>query len=83
MDPLEIPGCSLIGYIRANNINGGKPIPLFDPKTQPGRLDINTLEGWNAFVDKSHRDSFRRRFGREPASNSELDHYVQTGACFP
>ncbi|MBQ3194172.1 MAG: hypothetical protein IJB59_11485 [Oscillospiraceae bacterium] len=79
MNLFEMPGCMLIGYVRANNINGGKPIPLFNPAPPPTeKLDINTLEGWNAVAEKQNRRSFRTAFGRDPANDAELTQWIDT-----
>lgn len=79
MNPFELPGLSFAGYIRADNINHGVPIPLFNPAPPPdGRASINTLEGWTAAADKQNRKSFKAVHGREPADNAELDAWVET-----
>lgn len=58
MNPFDFPGCTFIGHIKAPNVNGGKPVPLFVPCPPSGNMSINTLEGWNASADKQNRRSF-------------------------
>lgn len=77
MNLFELPGLSFVGYIRGDNINHGTPIPLFDPAPPPeGRVSINTLEGWNAAVDKQNRKAFKTAHNREPVNQTELDAWI-------
>ena len=77
MGPFFIPGCTFIGYIAAGNVNNGSPVPLFEPAPPPGKLSINTLEGWNAAADRQNRRSFRAALGRDPVSDTELRSWVK------
>ena len=84
MNPFDLPGLTFIGYVKNEHVNHGAPVPLFQPAgPHPGQLSINTLEGWNASCDRHHRESFRRRIGRDPVDDNELDYYVQTGTGYP
>lgn len=76
MSIFDIPGCVFIGCITANNVNGGRPIPLFEPAAPLHGASINTLEGWNASADRHNRRSFRIANGRDPSSDRELMEWV-------
>lgn len=78
MNLCDIPGCTFVGYIQANNVNGGRPVPLFEPTAPTDRPSINTLEGWNAMVDASNRRYFRKRHGRDPVDDDELNAWSAT-----
>ena len=78
MNPFAIPGCTFIGFIAADNVNNGHPIPLFAPgPPPPGKADINTLEGWNAAAEKQNRRSFRVDLGRDPVNDTELRNWIK------
>ena len=77
MSPFEIPGYTFAGYVRAENVNGGKPIPLFNPASPPpGRLSLNTLEGWNTAAKKQNQRFFRSVFGHDPVDDAELREWI-------
>lgn len=53
---MEIEGLKYIGMHSDSRVNGGMPVPLYEPKERTdGRPSINTLEGWNAFYEERER----------------------------
>lgn len=45
----------------------GKMLPVFEPAPpKPGKLSINTIEGWNALCRQCWINNARRRLGHEP-----------------
>lgn len=72
----EIPGCTFIGFIQAENVNNGQPVPLFSPEPPPGKTDINTMEGWNKLAEKQNLRAFRAAHCRDPINESELREWV-------
>ncbi len=76
MNPFDLPGCTFIGHVKAANVNGGKPVPLFVPCPPSGNMSINTLEGWNASADKQNRRSFIKAHGRDPADDNEVWRWI-------
>lgn len=77
MDPFAIPGCTFIGFIAADSVNNGRPVPLFAPgPPPPGELSINTQEGWNTAAEKQNRRSFRADLGRDPVDGTELHNWI-------
>ena len=72
----EIPGCIFAGYTEHPDINDGKPFPLFEPIMPKDRPSINTLDGWNAMVNAQNLRYFRRRYGRDPHNDEELQRYA-------
>lgn len=77
MDPFALPGLSFSGYVKADSINHGAPIPLFKPDTPPGQISINSLDGWNAAADRQNRRSFRAALGRDPVNDAELKNWIK------
>ena len=71
MDLFNTPGLRYAGALSHPHVNGGEPVPVFEPVVLPGQSDINTLEGWNAQADKANSKSFRRVFGRDPVCKAE------------
>lgn len=46
-------GFVFAGYVCNPQINNGEAIPLYDIADPPaGRASINTVEGWNAMVER-------------------------------
>ena len=68
----QIPGMIRIGQISHPRVNGGQPLPLFEPIAPENHPSINTMEGWNSLADKQNRRSFAVVFGREPNNDAEL-----------
>ena len=71
----NIPGLIYVGTIENPKVNHGNPVPLFKPITPKDRPSINTLEGWNALAETQNLLYFRRRYGREPHNDNELQCY--------
>ena len=78
MDLYKIPGLVFKGFVQAENINGGNPIPLFECKAPTDKPSINTLEGWCAAVDAHNRHNFRLLMGRDPIDEAEFQAWVPT-----
>ena len=48
----HIPGLQFIGDFCDPSVNGGAPTPRYEfAPPAPGKLDINTAEGWNAMAE--------------------------------
>jgi len=57
----EIPGLRFVGYFCDPEINNGEPTPRYEfAPPPPGKLSINTLEGWTAMVN-AHNESCKAR----------------------
>ena len=54
-DPYNASCLRYVGHISCEEVNEGKPLPLFEPVAPEGRLSINTLEGWNRLVEEQER----------------------------
>ena len=72
----HIPGLVYVGSIENPDVNHGDPVPLFELITPKNRPSINTLEGWNAMVKAQNLRYFRRRYGRDPHNDDELQCYA-------
>lgn len=74
MERYTIPGLTFAGYTCNLQVNNGKPIPLYDiAEPHDGRLSINTLEGWNAMVEREEalrRERMQREY--EDSDNPAL-----------
>lgn len=59
------PGMVFTGKVVYDTL--GNALPVFEPAPPPpGKLSINTLEGWNALCRKSQIEYVRHKLGREP-----------------
>lgn len=58
----NIPGLVFTGeYTSHERVNNGQPVPLYEfAEPKAGKLDINTAEGWNAFVAQQNRERNQR-----------------------
>lgn len=72
LDLFNIPGLRHVGSVINESVNAGNPVPLFEPISPAGNLNINTLEGWNAAAENANRRAFSQAFGREPSCPAEL-----------
>lgn len=72
LDLFNTPGLRHVGSVTNERVNGGNPVPLFEPVSPAGNLNINTLEGWNAAAEKANRRAFSQAFGRKPSCADEL-----------
>lgn len=61
----------------------GAALPLYKFAVPAnGRPSINTLEGWNAFAERSREDNARCRLGREPtAKDLEEQRLIEAAIC--
>lgn len=75
-DPFNTPGLRYVGDISCERVNGGNPLPLFEPVATEGRCSINTLEGWNNLAAEGNRRSFISANGRKPENDVELKDWV-------
>ena len=72
----HIPGLVYVGSVTPANVNHGDPVPLFEPIRPKDRPSINTPDGWNAMVKAQNLRYFRRRYGRDPHNDEELQRYA-------
>ena len=72
----HIPGLVYVGSIENPDVNHGAPVPLFEPITPKDRSSINTPDGWNAMAKARNLRYFRRRYGRDPHNDEELQRYA-------
>lgn len=74
MERYTVPGLVFAGYTCNPLVNNGKPIHLYDiAEPHDGRLSINTVEGWNAMVEREEalrRERMQRE--REGSDNPAL-----------
>lgn len=75
-DPFNTTGLRYVRDISCERVNGGDPLPLFEPVATEGRRSINTLEGWNNLADEGNRRSFISANSREPENDAELKEWV-------
>ena len=54
-NPFDIPGLRYVGQVSSEEVNDGKPIPLFESVELEDRPSINTLEGWNRLAEEQER----------------------------
>lgn len=47
----NIKGLHQVGFMKDPMVNRGTPIPVYEIVTPTNKLDINTVEGWNALVE--------------------------------
>lgn len=73
---INAPGLHYIGEVSNQQVNGGRPLPLFEPVTPADCRNINTLEGWQKLAAEQSRRCFIEDFGREPENDAELKAYV-------
>ena len=61
----------------------GSALPLYEfAAPADGRPSINTMEGWNALVEKTRKDNARHRIGREPtAKDLEEQRLIEAAIC--
>ena len=51
--PEAIPGLTFVGW---HTTQQGDTLPLYEIKPPaPGKLDINTIDGWNALAEIQHK----------------------------
>ncbi len=57
----EIKGLVFAGYVSDPRVNNGAAVPLYEPAgRKDGKPSINTVEGWNAFVERMERQRLDR-----------------------
>lgn len=79
MEQFNITGMRCIGQVVNTKVNGGRPVPLFEPVPPAGRPSINTMEGWNAAAERANTRAFNQVFGRNPACSDELMAWERSG----
>lgn len=61
----------------------GAALPLYEfAAPADGRPSINTLEGWNALVERTRKNNAQHRLGREPtAKDLEEQRLIEAAIC--